>query len=96
MKAVGYDADARTELDDALDASSDPAAFRRAVEEALQDIASGFRTHARYGRTAARQCPLAPLPYSIIYTETDDTVKVVAVSHNRRRPGYWKRRLGRP
>ncbi|MBX3089269.1 type II toxin-antitoxin system RelE/ParE family toxin [Microbacterium istanbulense] len=32
-------------------------------------------------------------PYGIIYFVRDDEVIVVAYAHERRRPGYWRRRL---
>jgi plasmid stabilization system protein ParE len=31
-------------------------------------------------------------PYSIIYQTTADELRVVAVAHQRRRPGYWAKR----
>jgi hypothetical protein len=32
-------------------------------------------------------------PFSIVYYTVDDIVRVVAVAHGKRRPGYWRRRL---
>ncbi|MBE7493576.1 MAG: type II toxin-antitoxin system RelE/ParE family toxin [Verrucomicrobiaceae bacterium] len=32
-------------------------------------------------------------PYSLIYRILPDVIKVYAVAHDKRRPGYWKRRL---
>ncbi len=32
-------------------------------------------------------------PYAVIYAAKDDYVRVVAVMHLKRRPGYWKHRL---
>jgi plasmid stabilization system protein ParE len=37
-------------------------------------------------------CPRR-FPYLVVYVEHDDAVRVVAVAHARRHPGYWKRRL---
>jgi len=31
-------------------------------------------------------------PYSIIYQVTADELRILAVAHHRRRPGYWARR----
>jgi plasmid stabilization system protein ParE len=31
-------------------------------------------------------------PYSIIYQITTDELRIVAVAHQRRRPGYWSKR----
>ena len=32
-------------------------------------------------------------PYSVVYLETLDVFRVLAVAHDRRKPGYWKHRL---
>jgi plasmid stabilization system protein ParE len=41
-----------------------------------------------------RVCRLHRFPYHLVYLElTPDRALVVAVAHNRRRPGYWRRRL---
>jgi plasmid stabilization system protein ParE len=39
-----------------------------------------------------RRCLLRRFPYAIIYRVRDDVVKIVAVAHGRRRPGYWRAR----
>lgn len=94
MKAVNWEAPARQEYEDALAVSRDSAEFQRAIEEALQDIASGRIVHTQVPRTPARRCALRIPPYSIIYTETDDEIRVWAFAHHKRKPGYWKNRLG--
>lgn len=33
-------------------------------------------------------------PYSVVYLEKPDRVWIVAVMHAKRRPGYWRERLG--
>ena len=41
-----------------------------------------------------RVCRLHRFPYHLVYFEVaPDRVLVLAVAHNRRRPGYWRRRL---
>ena len=32
-------------------------------------------------------------PYAIVFIEMPRTIRVIAVMHERRRPGYWKARL---
>ncbi len=32
-------------------------------------------------------------PYAVIYRESAEEVLVIAVAHERRKPGYWARRL---
>jgi len=31
-------------------------------------------------------------PYSLIHTIADDEIRVLAVAHQSRRPGYWRQR----
>ncbi len=31
-------------------------------------------------------------PFSIIYRINEDSIEIVAVAHQRRRPGYWRKR----
>ncbi|MBX9622305.1 MAG: type II toxin-antitoxin system RelE/ParE family toxin [Gemmataceae bacterium] len=40
-----------------------------------------------------RACRLKKFPYRLIYVEEPARVLVLAVAHDRRRPGYWVRRL---
>lgn len=96
MKAVVWEAPAREEADDALAASGNPAEFRRAIDEAVQDVAGGRITPARAGRTRCRQYAVSGFPYSVIYAESDDEIRVYAFAHHRRRPGYWRHRLPAP
>lgn len=39
--------------------------------------------------------PVQRFDYNIYYLVEESTLLVAAVMHNRRRPGYWKRRLRR-
>lgn len=32
-------------------------------------------------------------PYELVYLPEDDVINVVAVAHEKRRPGYWRKRL---
>jgi plasmid stabilization system protein ParE len=43
-------------------------------------------------RGGTRQFPLCRFPYSIVYQIKPDLLRVVAVAHHSRRPGYWSRR----
>jgi len=35
-------------------------------------------------------------PYAILFFEQPEVVRVLAIAHERRRPGYWRGRLVRP
>ena len=39
-----------------------------------------------------RRFLLRRFPYQLIYRQRADEIEVVAVMHQRRRPGYWRRR----
>ena len=43
--------------------------------------------------SVVRSRRVARFPYRIVYFVHDDTIVVVAVAHERRRPGYWNRRV---
>lgn len=40
-----------------------------------------------------RRVLVARFPYSIVYRQDPDSIVVVAVAHQRRRPGYWRGRM---
>lgn len=40
----------------------------------------------------ARRVSLARFPYHVVYLDTATAIVVLAVAHDRRRPGYWLRR----
>jgi toxin ParE1/3/4 len=37
----------------------------------------------------ARRAPVERFPYHIVYIEAPTEIRVLAFSHDRRRPGYW-------
>lgn len=43
-------------------------------------------------RNGRRRFPMRRFPYSIIYYLGDGELRVVAIAHHRRRPGYWSGR----
>ena len=44
---------------------------------------------------SVRQMPVHNFPYYVVFVEMDETLEVVAFAHNRRRPGYFVKRLRR-
>ena len=44
-------------------------------------------------RLSVRRCPVRRFPYELIFVELPDEIRIVAVAHYRRRPGYWRGRL---
>lgn len=58
--------------------------FERSIDLLLE--------HPKFGavwRGVTRRLPLRRFPYSIIYELRDEEVRVLAVAHQRRRPGFW-------
>jgi len=52
--------------------------------------------HPRIGtvwRGKFRRLPLRRFPYSIAYVIAEDVLRIVAVAHQRRHPGYWRGRV---
>ncbi len=41
-----------------------------------------------------RRAPIKGFPYHVIYLETADAIHVLAIAHDKRRPGYWLLRGG--
>ncbi|WP_145084225.1 type II toxin-antitoxin system RelE/ParE family toxin [Anatilimnocola aggregata] len=66
--------------------------FEQSVRQALDQIAEApERWPANPDGTQFRRLP--HFPYLIIYRRLEnDRVRVIAISHSRRRPGYWSRR----
>lgn len=66
--------------------------FLDEVDAAIFDISSSpERWPLLLLNTRKRQ--LNRFPYTIVYLEDSTRIYVLAVMHQRRRPGYWKKRL---
>jgi len=54
-----------------------------------------LRTQLKLGapwRGANRRMPLRRFPYSVVYLLLPEEIRVLAVAHQRRKPGYWSGR----
>lgn len=63
-------------------------AFLSEFDHGVKDILANPRVGAVF-RGTRRRYVLRRFPYSIIYHLSGDQLRVVAVAHQRRRPGYW-------
>lgn len=66
--------------------------FLEAVDAAVQQVATNpslWPEHL-YG---TRFRNLDRFPYYVVYLELDERIKIIAVQHGARRPGYWAKRL---
>ena len=69
--------------------------FLESVQAVIRHI-SNFPKSARIVRGRVVRAAVArTFPYSVVYSELGDEVVVLAVAHQRRRPGYWKTRVTR-
>jgi plasmid stabilization system protein ParE len=72
--------------------------FLAAVETAVEVVAAWPKTGAPIEEVGAdldvRRARVHGFPYHLAYLVTDDVVYVLAVAHDRRRPGFWRTRLG--
>jgi plasmid stabilization system protein ParE len=92
VNPVVIDQDARDEIDNALAVSRDAPQLQAAINDALALIQANPQIGARIGRRRGRYV-FTRFPYSIVYCEEPNLIRVVAFPHSSRKPGYWKNRL---
>ncbi|MFP4423319.1 MAG: type II toxin-antitoxin system RelE/ParE family toxin [Desulfococcaceae bacterium] len=93
MTPVIFDPEARAEFLEAVRyyESQKPGLgfrFRNMTEEGIKKVAENpflFRVI----QPPFRRYLLHIFPYSIIYSIEPDHLRIIAVSHNKRKPGYW-------
>ena len=67
--------------------------FDAKIGSALIEIGQNPERYPRWHRTPARKYVLKRFPYLIFYVDYPDRIRVLAVAHTSRRPGYWKTRI---
>ena len=97
MKPVTLHRAARAELDDAVGWYNDkqPGVGHELLDEvlaALDKIERSPGIGAKYRSTDRRFYRLKRFPYLIYYQEFSDHIWIAAIAHQRRRPGYWRKR----
>lgn len=94
--------EARIELDEAFAwyaarSATAAAGFVAEFQTALSEIGSrpeGFSLlESHEGPEDFRRYVMKRYPYHIVYECLDDVILIVAVAHDRRRPGYWMGRI---
>jgi plasmid stabilization system protein ParE len=72
-----------------------PTAGERFRGELTKAIRRAFESPDRWPRYLGktRAVKLRRFPYVVVYRDFPTSVKIVAVAHTSRKPGYWKRRL---
>ncbi len=76
-----------TEFLDAVDA---------AIDFAMRFPRAGTPVPRVSASLAVRAVPVRRFPYHVVYLPTESSVRILAVAHDRRRPGYWTDRLRQP
>jgi plasmid stabilization system protein ParE len=94
--AVEFHPEARAEAleSEAWHSERDPSvavAFAAELERAVEAIAETPLAWPPH-RSGTRRRLLRKFPYAVVYRTLTDRVQVVAVAHQRRRPGYWRDR----
>ena len=92
-----FDPEARTEFLEAIQYYEEcqeglGRRFHLAIESAVQHISEAPFLY-RMLKAPFRRYLLPKFPYSIIYSIEPDHIHIIAVAHNKRKPGYWTNRI---
>jgi plasmid stabilization system protein ParE len=71
-------------------------AFLEEVERAIAQILEHPAASPVLHPEGIRRKVLNRFPYGLYYLSENEQIRIVAVGHHKRRPGYWMRRLRRP
>ena len=96
MRPVEFHLDAEAELDEAFEYLEQQRAgvgeeFYWTVETVLARIRQ-YPLAAALINPDVRRVRVGIFPYSIVYRFREDRIRVIAVMHIRREPGYWSHR----
>ena|SRR4030067_2561900 len=90
--------DAKEELDGAVDyyEQCQPGLGLEFAEEVYASIARIIQYPDAWSILSknSRRCLVNRFPYGVIYQIKSRTLRIIAVAHLHRRPGYWKERIG--
>jgi toxin ParE1/3/4 len=70
--------------------------FLTAVDEALERIESNPSLGSRPPGVSSddvRRVVMRRFPYDVVYVDLPDRIQVLAIAHERRKPGYWIDRI---
>ena len=102
MKPLVFEGEARSEYLDAVEryGAENPVAAARFVELVEATIEGIHGAPHRWpldptvpARFGARRQRIEGFPYSVVYVETAGAIHVLAVSHGKREPGFWRSRM---
>lgn len=101
MKSVRFTPGALAELTDSAVwyESRQPGLSDRFLEEFEQQLdlirerPASFALLPEIKKMEVRRALLPHFPYSLIFLDLEDEIRVLAVAHQKRQPGYWLPRL---
>lgn len=67
----------------------------RSLVDEFERSLKALRAHPGIGgvwRGEMRRFAMKRFPYSLVYMTSDDEIRILAVAHHSRRPGYWRGR----
>ena len=67
-------------------------AFITEIHRAVTSVLANPHAAAAAG-SGIRRTVLHRFPYNVLYSIVEDTIVIVAVAHQKRRPSYWRARL---
>jgi toxin ParE1/3/4 len=97
LKIVNFHEDAFTEMIEASKYYEERAlglgmSFLDSIEEAVTQVLANPEACQLIG-DLVRQKLVKRFPYSILYVIEPECLRVMAIAHQKRRPGYWHSRL---
>ena len=97
MKSYSFHEEAERELIDATkyyesEKTGLAAHFRQEVDEAIRIVCTNPQAFEPLPRSSCRQFIIARFAYSLIYLDAPTEVRIFAVAHHKRKPGYWNKR----
>jgi hypothetical protein len=63
------------------------------IRKALKRIKK-FRNAWPVVSSGVRRCLVGRFPFAILFSIESATIVIIAIMHMKRKPGYWKKRLG--
>jgi|JI10StandDraft_1071094.scaffolds.fasta_scaffold1585888_2 toxin ParE1/3/4 len=66
--------------------------LNKRIKQAVETISTQPKRFAFLNQPPFRAVRLKRFPYRIIYAEHEDHIWVVAISHDKRHPDYWRKR----
>jgi len=67
--------------------------FYDEIERLIREVRRQPERFLRFSPPAQRAMA-RKFPYSVVYLDQPDRIWIVAIMHAKRRPGYWRARLG--